>query len=101
MLAERIKVLRDYIAAVHRGELPPNHSLLRAINGLCSRLPVMSARTQIADFVQESNDVLLLSYLATLTGASTTANEVGLGEDGTVSPPSAHHSIPLPAPADA
>eukprot|EP00128_Syssomonas_multiformis_P010089 Colp12_sorted_trinity150504_noHs@8104 len=76
MLSTRVKVLLDYLVAVKKGELPGNHKLLRDIAGLCNRLPVMSTPAFKEEYMSEYNDVLLMTYLATITKGSNAINEL-------------------------
>eukprot|EP00039_Didymoeca_costata_P023651 m.7811 g.7811 ORF g.7811 m.7811 type:complete len:305 (+) comp3780_c0_seq1:133-1047(+) len=62
MLFQRIKIIVKYLNAVKSGELPADHEVLREIRGICSRLPNQDSNPTV-----EVNDVLLVSYLATLT----------------------------------
>ncbi len=41
MLHQRVRVVRDYVAAVQAGTVPANPALLRDAAALCQRLPVI------------------------------------------------------------
>jgi len=76
MLHSRIVQLRAYIAAVAQGSVAPNHVALRALRGLLSRLPVVESSSFAEDTMRATNDVLLMSYLATLTKGCNAMNEM-------------------------
>lgn len=76
MLYQRIKVIRSYLFAVKAGELPRDHELLRQVSGLCSRLPIAADEDGGKSFVMQSNDVLLVSHLATITKGCNAMNEM-------------------------
>ncbi|VDO05270.1 unnamed protein product [Rodentolepis nana] len=82
MLSNRLNVLRDYVDAVMRGELPFNHARLREIRALLVRLPqVVSSNGPFGDntnnsvydledqtvLLRQASDVCLTSLLAGLT----------------------------------
>lgn len=60
-----------------------NHEILRKVSCLCSRLPVLDSNKFESEFYAQTNDVMLMSYLATITKGCNTASEVS------------HHSILL------
>lgn len=67
MMRERIVIIRNYLQAVEAGEIPRNHQILREIAGLCSRLPIGSDSTAGTKFLKNTNDALLISYMAMMT----------------------------------
>lgn len=67
MMRERIVIIRNYLQAVETGEIPRNHQILREIAGLCSRLPIGSDSTAGTKFLKNTNDALLISYMAMMT----------------------------------
>ncbi|VDL61205.1 unnamed protein product [Hymenolepis diminuta] len=82
MLSNRLNVLRDYVDAVMRGELPVNHARLREIRALLVRLPhAVSSNGPFGDntnhsgydledqtvLLRQASDVCLTSLLAGLT----------------------------------
>ena len=78
MLNDRIALLPAYLAAVASKEKPFDHSAMRQISSLCSRLPVADPETEAgtgnkqADF----NDALLIAYLAAVMKGSNGVNEL-------------------------
>jgi COP9 signalosome complex subunit 6 len=102
MLHQRVSVVRDYLVSVRAGELPANAALLRQAASLCQRLPLSGPADHDlrASFMrvcftrplccsswlaypgcaarrQETNDALLLAYLATITkGCGAVADEM-------------------------
>ncbi|XP_046854379.1 COP9 signalosome complex subunit 6-like [Xenia sp. Carnegie-2017] len=76
MLYSRIKIIVDYTKAVQEGELEANHEVMRDILSLTQRLPVMTNDLFKEDFFNQCNDVVLMSYLATITKGCNTMNEL-------------------------
>ena len=62
--------------AVETGEIPRNHQILREIAGLCSRLPIGSDSTAGTKFLKNTNDALLISYMAMMTKGFNAMSEV-------------------------
>ena len=62
--------------AVEAGEIPRNHQILREIAGLCSRLPIGSDSTAGTKFLKNTNDALLISYMAMMTKGFNAMSEV-------------------------
>ena len=79
------------------GELPKNHEILRKVSSLCHQLPVLDGAVFQKEFhrvcfrfaclqhrvlacvpSQQTNDVMLMSYLAAITKGLATTNEVGV-----------------------
>ncbi|KAJ7302919.1 hypothetical protein JRQ81_000043 [Phrynocephalus forsythii] len=76
MLHSRIKVLHHLLAAIQKGDAPPEHALLRQVSSLVRRLPAIDLAPKFQDdFLMEYNDTLLMTYLATITKCSNTMNE--------------------------
>ena len=42
MLANRVRLILEYVQAIQREEVPFNHEILRQINALAHRLPVLN-----------------------------------------------------------
>lgn len=76
MLHTRLVKLLAYLKDVEQGTVPPHHATLRAIRGLLSRLPVVDSPHFAAETMRETNDVLLMSYLAALTKSCSSMNDV-------------------------
>ncbi|CAG8541619.1 12779_t:CDS:2 [Rhizophagus irregularis] len=80
--AERISV--DHVAHTTLGEGGEgsshescvDHDVLRQIAGLCNRLPTIDSADFRQEFLTEYNDVLLTSYLATITKGTNCINEL-------------------------
>ncbi|ORX87173.1 COP9 signalosome complex subunit 6-like protein [Basidiobolus meristosporus CBS 931.73] len=67
MLHTRVDFLKRYIEDVKSGNIPEDPQILREIASLCNQLPAMNGPEFRDKFMTEYNDVLLISYLATLT----------------------------------
>eukprot|EP00753_Platysulcus_tardus_P005557 PLAT13466.1.p1 GENE.PLAT13466.1~~PLAT13466.1.p1 ORF type:complete len:307 (+),score=125.52 PLAT13466.1:531-1451(+) len=76
MLAERVRVLRDVLAAMKAGELPMDHKLLRAIGGLVSKLPTADGDRFRTDFMSEHNDTLLIALLASMAKGALSVHDL-------------------------
>ncbi|KAJ0405513.1 hypothetical protein P43SY_011361 [Pythium insidiosum] len=76
MLQRQVEVIVKWLNAVKRGEIAADHNLLRQISSMCNQLPALSSPQFDASFLQEYNDAMLVSYLATLTKGATNANTV-------------------------
>ncbi|KAJ9061655.1 hypothetical protein DSO57_1039819 [Entomophthora muscae] len=77
MLQSRIEVLMLYLQDVNDGVLPPDHEIMREINSLVSQLPFSQGNTNqdlpkaTSNLLyREFNDILLGSYLSSLTECS-------------------------------
>jgi len=69
MLANRVRLILDYIQAMKRGEVPKSHEVLREAKSLTHRLPVLSSNMFQQEYYTQYNDVLLQTYLASITKA--------------------------------
>ncbi|CAA7062600.1 unnamed protein product [Microthlaspi erraticum] len=76
MLNSRIRVLYQYLAAMQKGDIPCENSLLRQVSSLLRRLPAMESERFQDNFLMEYNDKLLITYLAMITNCSSTMNEM-------------------------
>eukprot|EP01062_Namystynia_karyoxenos_P026946 TRINITY_DN20795_c0_g1_i1.p2 TRINITY_DN20795_c0_g1~~TRINITY_DN20795_c0_g1_i1.p2 ORF type:complete len:305 (+),score=101.08 TRINITY_DN20795_c0_g1_i1:81-995(+) len=76
MLQSRIRVVRDYLAAVEKGQHPTDHALLRSISSLCHKLPAMDSLKFTRSYQTEYADALLIAYLGTLTKACSSLNDL-------------------------
>ncbi|KAF9956360.1 GTP-binding protein Rho1 [Mortierella alpina] len=76
MLDTRIKLLHEYLQHSVQGRIPRDHDLERQISSLCNRLPTISGQAFEEEFMTEYNDVLLTSYLATVTKGTHTMSEM-------------------------
>jgi len=75
MLHSRVRLILDYLKAVQTGELPKNHEILREISSLCDQLPVLENKMFEKEFHSQTNEVLLISYLAAITKSVATTSE--------------------------
>ncbi|EGG16754.1 hypothetical protein DFA_07732 [Cavenderia fasciculata] len=71
----RVKNLRNYLQDVKEKKIPFEHSVLRQIASLCNTLPAINSEEFSNTFLQEYNDVLLVTYLASITKNSAVLNE--------------------------
>ncbi|KAF9917346.1 hypothetical protein BX616_001289 [Lobosporangium transversale] len=76
MLDTRIKLLHQYLQDSIQGRVPKDHDLERQISSLCNRLPTISGQAFEEEFMTEYNDVLLTSYLATVTKGTYVMSEM-------------------------
>jgi len=76
MLAVRIKILLQFLNAVKAGKIPKDHGLLRRVGSLCTQLPATDTSAFKRDFINEYNDALMITYLASITTGSNDINEL-------------------------
>jgi len=76
MLTLRIKLLLSYLEAVKNGKAPRDQSILRRVASLCNQLPAIDTQSFKQDFLNEYNDALLITYLASITKGTNTTNEL-------------------------
>ncbi|XP_076066687.1 COP9 signalosome subunit 6 isoform X2 [Oratosquilla oratoria] len=74
MLAGRVRLILEYVRSSQRGEVPFDHEILRQINALAHRLPVLSSDKFKGEFYNQCNDVALMAYLGTVTKCCNTMN---------------------------
>jgi COP9 signalosome complex subunit 6 len=58
----RVAILLDFLTKTRNGDIPPNHALLRQVDGLVRQLP--ARLTKPSEFTTEYQDMMTLSYLA-------------------------------------
>jgi len=75
-LAARVRVLRDHLVAVDKGEAPPDHGLLRQLGQLCDQLDAFGGDELDDSFLRDYNDALLSSYLASVTKHAAAVNDL-------------------------
>jgi len=75
-LHQRVNVLRVYLQDVSSGSEPASQDILRQIKGLTKRLPTMESAEFKEEFLNEYNDALLVTYLATITQGLNSINDV-------------------------
>ena len=76
-LSARVRVLRDYLAAVRAGSVAADHSLLRKLGALCDRLPSLKSDGAFEEaFLRDYNDALAAAFLATATKNAAAVNDL-------------------------
>ncbi|GJJ77632.1 COP9 signalosome complex subunit 6 [Entomortierella parvispora] len=76
MLHTRIKLLHEYLQDSVQGRVPKDRDLERQISSLCNLLPTIAGPAFEEEFLTEYNDVLLTSYLATVTKGTHAMSEM-------------------------
>eukprot|EP00735_Rhodelphis_limneticus_P014382 TRINITY_DN8401_c0_g1::TRINITY_DN8401_c0_g1_i1::g.29128::m.29128 TRINITY_DN8401_c0_g1::TRINITY_DN8401_c0_g1_i1::g.29128 ORF type:complete len:305 (+),score=37.70,sp/Q54C92/CSN6_DICDI/46.98/6e-84,MitMem_reg/PF13012.1/1.4e-22,JAB/PF01398.16/1.4e-18,DIPSY/PF11763.3/0.024,RepA_C/PF04796.7/0.16 TRINITY_DN8401_c0_g1_i1:55-969(+) len=76
MLAQRIKILREYVAAVKTGQVPANHKILRQIASVAHRLPALDTPEFSQASLSEYNDSLLVMHLTAITNGICATNDL-------------------------
>jgi len=76
MLNLRIKIIQQFLRSIQKGDIPKDHGLLRQVASLCNRLPAINTNNFKEDFLNEYNDALLITYLATITKGTSSINEL-------------------------
>jgi len=76
MLQKRVVCILSLLEAMERGEVKKDHRLLRQVASLCQRLPATETGDFKEDFVQQYNDTLLVTYLATMTKGTNSINDL-------------------------
>lgn len=67
---DRVAVLIDYLRRTQSGEIQPDYALLRQVDGLVRRLPLLMTSQSNGlprEFESEFDNAVLLSYLAAVT----------------------------------
>lgn len=65
----RVAVLVDFVKKTERGDVPPNHLILRQIDGLLRQWPVMIGYAFPKNLASEFSDALIIGYLAAIAKA--------------------------------
>lgn len=65
-LHRRLIEIRDYLAAVTRGELPVNHEIIYELQNIFNYLPDLEKPETVRSFRVANNDRLLIVYLSSL-----------------------------------
>lgn len=76
MLAARVRVLQEYVAAVASGSIQTDHALLREIAALLRQLPAVEPAAFEREYLTEVNDTLLMSYLTAMTKGTAQVGEL-------------------------
>eukprot|EP01084_Bolivina_argentea_P280603 479908_1 len=75
-LRVRIAVLVDYLDTVQNGKNEANLEILRSIESVCSRLPIMTNDKFNQDFYSEMSNGMMMTYLASMTKAAAKVNSM-------------------------
>ena len=78
LLNNRIRVIYDYVKAVRDSSssgIKRNNEILREIQSLCNRLPVINSPTFYKEFYTLYNDVSWIAYLGVIMQGSNTLNQ--------------------------
>eukprot|EP00486_Rosalina_sp_Unknown_P007145 CAMPEP_0201572712 /NCGR_PEP_ID=MMETSP0190_2-20130828/16139_1 /ASSEMBLY_ACC=CAM_ASM_000263 /TAXON_ID=37353 /ORGANISM="Rosalina sp." /LENGTH=303 /DNA_ID=CAMNT_0047998823 /DNA_START=84 /DNA_END=995 /DNA_ORIENTATION=- len=75
-LRVRIAVCVDYLDSLEKGKDTPNLEILRSIESVCSRLPIMTNDKFNADFFNEMSNGMMMTYLASMTKAAAKVNSM-------------------------
>jgi len=73
-LRARIAVLVDYLDSVEKGADTANLDILRSIESVCNRLPIMTNDKFNRDFYDEMSNGMMMTYLASMTKAAAKVN---------------------------
>lgn len=76
MLNNRIQILIQYLQDVQSGKIPVNHKLMRQVNSLIHRLPAVDSPKFINEYINELNETLMITYMATMTKGANQMNDV-------------------------
>jgi COP9 signalosome complex subunit 6 len=78
LLNNRIRVIYEYVKAIKNktGNIKRNNEILREIQSLCNRLPVLNSSEFYKEFYTIYNDVAWISYLGIMMQGSNTLNQV-------------------------
>lgn len=76
MLSARIALLKGYVSGVKHGSVKADATLLKQINALLQRLPVMQSTLFAKEFREEEGDVLLTRHLNEIMKGTRTLSEL-------------------------
>ncbi|KAI9092192.1 maintenance of mitochondrial structure and function-domain-containing protein [Phlyctochytrium arcticum] len=76
MLHSRVQIICHYVNDVRSGSLPMDHNVMRQISSLTSRLPTIESPDFGKEVLMDFTDVLLMSYLASITRGTHSVAEV-------------------------
>ena len=74
MLLPRIRCICEYLERVKEGKAPFDHAIMREVGRLRDLVPAARDKSFEQRFLAEYNDVMLLSYLSTLSQGVQTLN---------------------------
>eukprot|EP01083_Nonionella_stella_P271764 921158_1 len=75
-LRSRIAVLVDYLDSIENNKDKPNLQILRSIESVCNRLPIMTNDKFNKDFYNEMANGMMMTYLASMTKAAAKVNSM-------------------------
>lgn len=73
-LRSRIQLLVEYLTQVEKGKVEANNDILKNIQSVCNRLPIMTNEKFQDDFFSEMSNGMIITYLSTLTKAAQQVN---------------------------
>jgi COP9 signalosome complex subunit 6 len=76
MLNDRVELIIKYLQLVNEGKIEKDYEMLRKISSLCHRLPTVDSDQFRKDYTKEMNEVLLITYMATITKGTNVLNDV-------------------------
>jgi len=76
MLNMRTKIIKEYLEATAKGEIPKDHGLLRQTVGIVNLLPAIDTPKFKEEFLNEYNDALLVTYLSSITKGACIVNDL-------------------------
>lgn len=76
MLQDRVVILIKYLEEVKKGNIPKDYEMLRNINSLCNRLPAIDSTKFKSEYIQQMNEILLITYMATMTKGTNVLGEL-------------------------
>lgn len=75
-LSEGVESVCEYLQGVKSGAIPKNQEMLRKVQSLCNRLRVCKTEDSQEQLLQDYNDVLLATYLSSVTKSCDDSNEL-------------------------
>ena len=76
MLNDRVELIIKYLELVKEGKIEKDFDTLRKISSVCHRLPTVDSDQFRKDYTKEMNEVLLITYMATMTKGTNVLNDV-------------------------
>jgi len=76
MLSRRTKVLGGFLEAMVSGQVPKDRALIRQLAQLSHRLPTLSSNEFNSEFNTETNDNLIIAYLAAVTSGCAISSDI-------------------------
>ncbi len=87
-LTEKLLECQDYLQAVARGEVKPNHEIIANLQTILNLLPNLNTPDLVKSLIVKTNDLEMAMYLAALIRSvialhDLVNNKIRYGEDGT------------------